>query len=138
MPVTWVFIPVFSSVRTYTVGPSPLLKQPVRVVLSPEAVVAVVAVVLLSVVLRVSEEAVVVVGRGVFGSVVVDSVAVRVCVFGLLVEAFVVVRFVVVEPLVGEEGVEALGPSFAHPPSITESTKVPGIIHIDFIYSSSQ
>ncbi len=112
-----------------------------RVVLSPEAVEAVVAVVLLSVVLRVSEEAGVVVGRGVFGSVVVDSVAVG-CVFGLLVddvvvEAFVVVRFVVVEPLVGEEGVEARGPSFAHPPSITESTKVPGIIHIDFIYSSS-
>ena len=110
------------------------------VVLSP--VVAVVAVVLLSVVLRVSEEAVGVVGRGVFAPVVVESVAVRVCVVGLLVDdvvvdASVVVRFVVVELPLGEEGVEARGPSFAHPPSITESTKVPGIIHIDFIYISS-
>ena len=76
-----------------------------RVVLSPDEVVAVVAAVLVSVVLRVSEDAVV-------RSVVVDSVAVRLGVSGLLVddvvvEASVVVRFVVVEPPVGEGGVEA-------------------------------
>ena len=42
-------------------------------------------------------------------------------------ELVVVVPLVVVEPAVGEEGVEACVPSLAHPPIIIESTKVPGI-----------
>ncbi len=82
MPVTWVFVPVFSSARMYMFGPSPLLRQPVRVVLWPEAVVAVGSAVLRLLVLDVSEEAADVVSRGMFGSVVLDSEAVGFCVFG--------------------------------------------------------
>ncbi len=122
-------------------GVSPLLKQPVSVVPSPEADVAV----LLSV-LRVSEEAVLMLRPGVFGSVVLDSV-VRLWVLGsvdvasvrvervasVVEEVVVVVPAVVVEPAVGAEGVEARGPSLAHPPIMRASIKVPGIIVMGFI-----
>ena len=103
----------------YVSAASPLLRQPVRVVPSLEA-----------------DEASVVVRRGVLESVDEDSVL-RLCAVVSLVDERLseeaVVSLVVGEPAFGAEGVEAPDLSFAHPPRIKESSKVPGIIHLGFI-----